>query len=106
MIACSAVGGFALAYTLCDFASWPRVVYAPVEHSWRLTEAPRPLESGYLGLVLWGLGGALVLAAVVALATRMVGRELSHTWNQLVAAWTLTAFAYAGLYFTWGLWPF
>jgi hypothetical protein len=103
---CAAVIGYCIGYVLCDFASWPRLTYAPLDHAFRMTESPGPLESNYIGIVLWGVSGALLAGGIVAVATKYVRRPLSATWNNLAAAWAFTAFGYAGLYYTWGLWPF
>ena len=103
---CAAVIGYSIGYVLCDFASWPRATYGPLDRAWFFTAEPAPLDSNYLGIVLWATSGALVAGGLVAVATRLAKRELSQTWNNLAGAWALTAFGYAGLYYTWGLWPF
>jgi len=106
LAACGGIVGYCLAYVLCDFGKWPRLAYSPLDHAWRMTSSPAPLEMSYLGMVLWGLGGALVGAGIVSVAARLVGRELSASVDRLAGAWALTAVGFAGLYFTWALWPF
>lgn len=104
---CSAVTGFALAYVLCDYSGWPRLTYFPYQRDWRLVAGPPgAAPMGYVGTILWGLGGALCGGAVAYAACRLVRRSIPDRWLRLAGAWTLTAFVYAGLYYTWNLWPF
>lgn len=107
MIVCAGVIGFCLAYAASAYASWPRLAYLPVERSWTVVSGPGgPLASTYLGTVLWGLGGAALAAGLVGLATLVIRRELSRRWLDLARAWAITAFLFAGSYFTWKEWPF
>jgi hypothetical protein len=46
-------------------------------------------------------GGSLILGAC-----RLVNRPVAERWLGLAGAWALAAFAYAGLYYTWNIWPF
>jgi len=107
VISCVAVIGYALAYTLADFGQWPRLMYFPFEREWgwyRTPPGPAPMP--YLGLVLWGvLGAAFGILGAVA-GCRLRRQPVSDTMLKLWGSWALTAFAFAGLYFTWNLWPF
>ena len=104
---CCAVIGFAFAYSICDYAGWSRMAYQPLEHAVHLTRPPLgKLELGFLGLVAWGTGGALVAAAAAALAGALVRRPLGALPLRLLGGWALTAAALAGLFQTWNLWPF
>lgn len=107
LVACAAVIGFALAYALCDYASWPRAVYAPLEGEVRME--PPPIgrnEVGYLGMVAWGAGGALVAGLLGFAAGRLLRRPLPDRWLRVIGAWALTAVLLAGAFHTWSLWPF
>jgi hypothetical protein len=102
-----AVIGGALAYLLCDFGEWPKLMYDVYEREWLVASKP-PAASVmvYPGMILWGLCGATTSAALcVALAQRSK-RELSASFLQLVAGWALSAVGLTALYFLWGLWPF
>lgn len=104
---CCAVIGFCLAYVLCDYSLWPRLTYFPYERDFAwVSEPPGPLPMMYLGTVLWGVSGAAVGALLGLLGTGFARRELGERWLILAGGWALATFAYAGLYYTWGLWPF
>lgn len=108
LAACCAVIGFAIAYVLCEYALWPRLMYAPREGLWHMARPPVGREEvGYLGLVLWGAGGAAIgglgAAAVCALLVR---RPVGRRTLRLFGAWALTAVALAGGFYMWSLWPF
>lgn len=106
LAACAFVIGYALAYALAQWSRWPRLTYFPLERGWALSSGPAsPLPMGYVGLVLWGLGGGVVLAAVAWIAGARLPR-LGDRALRLIAAWTLSAFLVAGAFFTWNLWPF
>ena len=107
LVACWAVIGFALAYALCDYAGWPRIVYAPLEGEVHLGRPPIGRnEIGYLGMVAWGAGGALVAGLAAYAAARAIGRPLAVRWLRIAGAWALTAVLLAGAFHTWSLWPF
>ncbi len=107
LVACSAVIGFALAYALCDYASWPRAVYAPLEGAVRLERPPIGRnEVSYLGVVAWGAGGALLAALAAFAFARLVRRPLSSRALRILGAWAVTAVLLAGAFHTWSLWPF
>ncbi len=107
LVACAALIGFALAYALCDWAGWPRLIYAPVEGSFRLERPPVGRdEISYLGMVAWGLGGALVGGLTALGAARFIRRPLAARWLRLAGAWAVTAVLLAGAFHTWSLWPF
>lgn len=107
LVACAAVIGFALAYALCDYAGWPRAVYAPLEGSVRLERPPIGRdEVGYLGMVGWGAGGALVAGLLALAFARALRRPISPRWLRILGAWAITAVLLAGAFHTWSLWPF
>ena len=106
-IACVAITGWSIAYALASWGQWPRLIYDPLAHDWWLgahTGGPVPID--YWGLNLWGAGGAALGAALAYAFARLYRRPLPRVALHLVGAWTLTAFLYAGTYFTWTLWPF
>ena len=104
---CAALIGFALAYALPIYGRLPNPIYDPLAHKWHLAipGSLGPVPMGYLGQVFWGLGGAAVSAAVVAVATMRQKRPLSERTQALASAWALTAVALVLAYFTWGNWP-
>jgi hypothetical protein len=107
LTACAMVIGFVGAYCLVEWAALPRLTYFPLEGEWQLwSRLPGPVPMGYVGMILWGLGGALIAAAAVWLVAGRVATTLSDNAVRLVGAWTLSAFALGGGFFTWNLWPF
>lgn len=105
--ACSGLIGFCLGYVLCHFGGWPRLTYYPYEHEWRLIAGPSgAIPMAYVGTIVWGLCGAIVASALAYVLVRLRRRPMSERWLRLFGAWALAAFAYAGLYYTWNLWPF
>ena len=104
---CGGVIGFALAYVLCDYAAWPRLTYFPLERTWQLvTPSTDPVPMGYVGMILWGVGGAVCAGLGGFALLGLTRRPWPDRWLRLAGAWAVTAFAYAGLYYTWNLWPF
>jgi len=107
VVVCAGVIGFCLLYAACDYAEWPRVAYLPMDRSWSVVSGSGgPLAITYPGTVLWGLGGAVLGAGLVWLATVFTRRELASRWLDLARAWAIAAFLFAGAYFTWKEWPF
>jgi hypothetical protein len=107
VVVCCALIGYAIAYSLSEYAQWPRLVIAPVTGEARLDRPPiARTEVGYVGLLLWGLGGSLVGGVAAAAATSMVHRPLGDRSLRLLGGWALTAVALAGAFYTWSLWPF
>jgi hypothetical protein len=107
LVACAAVIGFAVAYALCDWAGWPRLIYAPVEGSLRMDHPPAGRdEISYLGMVAWGAGGAVVASIGALAALRFIRRPVASRWLRIFGAWALTAVLLAGAFHTWSLWPF
>ena len=107
LAACGGVVGYVLAYVISDFAALPRATYFPREHTWRFVErVTEPAPMAYYGMLLWGLCGGVVGAALVLLATRFARGGLARRWLQLAGGWAITAVLFAGAYFTWNLWPF
>ncbi len=102
-----AVIGGSLAYLLCDFGQWPLLMYEPYERQWFVaTEAPTPATMLYLGMLLWGVGGAIVSAAISVLVCSRLKPALADSTLQLMGGWALTSCGICGLYYLWGLWPF
>ena len=107
VISCAGVIGYTLAYTLSDFGQWPRLTYFPLEGEWHwFRTPPGPVPMAYLGMVLWGFVGAAAASLAAVVGCRLVRRSLTDTMLKLWGAWALTSFAFAGMYFTWNLWPF
>ncbi len=107
LAACCATIGFCLGYVLCDFGAWPRLTYFPYERSWGLVAGPPgAIPMAYVGTILWGVGGAVVGAGIASISTRWIRTPLADRWLRLFGAWAVAGFAYAGLYYTWNLWPF
>jgi len=107
LAACGGVIGYAVAYVASDFGPLPRATYFPLEGAWRfVTQADTAEPMAYYGMLLWGVCGGIVGAAIVLLATRLHPAELSRRWLHLAGGWALTAVGLAGLYFVWNLWPF
>lgn len=103
---CAAITGFALAYFACDFGGWPRLLHDPWAHDWRWSDRPTSFDSLYLGTVLWGAIGAVLIGGLTWLVLGFSRRELSARVNLLAVCWALTAFLFTGGYFMWNLWPF
>jgi hypothetical protein len=101
---CAVIGG-ALAYAACDWGRWPKLTYLPVTGELTLHPPPGAIAMGYVGMVLWGLGGAACGTLVGAGLTRLRPHPWPTAALHLVAAWAGTALLLAGLYFTWSLWP-
>ncbi|MEJ7600621.1 MAG: hypothetical protein WKG01_22125 [Kofleriaceae bacterium] len=100
---CAIIGG-AFAYAACEWGQWPRLFYFPLAESFAM--GPRNLVSiGFLGIVAWGIGGMICGALVGAVLCRVVPRRWTDRVYHLFGAWALTAVMLAGLYYTWGLWP-
>jgi hypothetical protein len=106
-IACTAIAGWSIAYALASWGQWPRLIYDPLAHSWALRSRPGgPIPIDYWGLIAWGAGGLILGALIALLFSRLYRRPLPRLALGLLGAWALTAFLYAGTYFTWTLWPF
>jgi hypothetical protein len=107
LVVCAAVIGYALAYTVCDYAPWPRLTYFPDRRAWELLDRPSsPVPMNYVGTVAWGIGGACVGALLGWATGAALRRELPQRWITLAGAWALTAAGMAGAYYLWNLWPF
>ncbi len=107
LAACCAVIGFCVAYALSVYGGWPKATYFPYENAWEFhSTPPGSVPSNYLGIVLWGLAGAVVCAGLAWLVTQFIKRDLPPRWLQLFGGWALTSFFLAGAFFTWNLWPF
>ena len=93
---------FVLAYAFPSFASEPLPWYYPAEHAWAFEVRPTGVAIDLYGR----LGQAIVAwAGVFALAHVLVGgrRAIGARAIGLVAAWVLTALAFAMLFFAWTL---
>lgn len=107
VIACACVIGYSLAYTLSDFGQWPKLTYFPYEGEWAWFRVPPgPVPMPYVGMVFWGVVGGAGCAVVAAGSCHVRKTPISDTMLRLWGGWSLSAFAFAGLYFTWNLWPF
>jgi len=102
---CAGVIGFVLAYTLPIYARLPRTFYDPVAHRWQWSAGLGPIPMGYVGQIIWGIGGGAVFAAVAALVVSRMRRAPSDRAWGLWAAWALTAMGIVLSYFTWNNWP-
>jgi hypothetical protein len=100
---CAIIGG-AFAYAACEWGSWPRITYLPLQGELTL-DAGRGIAMVYPGIVAWGLGGLVCGALVGALLCRAAPRPWPDRALHLFGAWALAAVLLAGAYFTWGLWP-
>ena len=103
--ACAAIVGFALAYTLPIYARLPRTFYDPVARRWQWASNLGPIPMGYVGQILWGVGGAIVCALVAIAITARMSKEPSERAFGLWTAWALTALGIVLAYFTWNNWP-
>jgi hypothetical protein len=96
------VGG-SITYTAADYGKWLRVFHDQLGH--RLYWARTPggaAPAGYVGLWLWGLGGGLITAAIVALLLRLRGwRPPSARLQGLCLAWAASTCLLAAAYFAW-----
>jgi hypothetical protein len=100
---CAIIGG-AFAYAACEWGSWPKLTYLPLQGEVTLAPAPA-ITVIYLGIVAWGLGGLVCGALIGALLCRLVPRPWPDRALHLFGAWALVALLLAGGYFTWGMWP-
>lgn len=102
---CAGLIGFVLAYTLPIYARLPRTFYDPVARRWHWSAGLGPIPMGYVGQILWGIGGGTLSAAVAAMIVSRLRREPSERAYGLWAAWALTALGIVIAYFTWNNWP-
>src|SRR3954453_8818610 len=89
--ACAGLIAFALFYTLPIYARLPRTFYDPVARRWQWARGLGPIPMGYVGQILWGVGGGVLGALVAVLITSPLKREPSERAYGLWAAWSLTA---------------
>jgi hypothetical protein len=101
LTACAAVIAYALTYAGADYAKVPRLFHHQVEHELRLESLGPGLASGYLGLWLWALGAAVVVAAATWLVAGRRKTPVSARTLTLAAAWAGTAVAIAIGYYVW-----
>ena len=107
VVACLAVIGGSLGYMLCDFGGWPLLVYEPFARSWQVTSSPPSAAAIlYPGMLLWGLCGSLVFAAIGVVVASRRATALSGPSVSLLGAWAVSSVAFVSMYFLWGLWPF
>jgi len=102
---CAALIGFVLCYILPVYARLPRLFYDPLARRWSVAISMGPIPMGYLGQVLWGIGGAALGFALASIVVRRLGRAPSPRGYGLWAAWTLSALALSLAYFAWNNWP-
>jgi hypothetical protein len=98
-LVCGAIIGYALGYAAPIYARLPHLHYDPIARAWRWTVDAGAIPMGYLGLVAYGLAGAVIGAALFALI------PFRRERTGLVGAWTLTTLALVAAYFTWNNWP-
>jgi drug/metabolite transporter (DMT)-like permease len=103
--ACAGLIGYVLFYTLPIYARLPRTFYDPVARRWQWARGLGPIPMGYVGQILWGIGGGVLCALVAVLITSRLEREPSERAYGLWAAWSLTALGIVMAYFTWNNWP-
>jgi hypothetical protein len=105
VIATCGLIGAALAYSLCEWAQWPRLSYLPVRNTWTMYPPGSSIAITFVGTVAWGLGGGACGALVGATLAGLARKPLPERALQLLGAWSITAILMAGGYFTWTLWP-
>jgi sterol desaturase/sphingolipid hydroxylase (fatty acid hydroxylase superfamily) len=103
--AAAALVGFALGYALPVYARLPTPYYDPLARRWGFGRDFGAIPMGYLGLVAWGLAGALLAAALIALVAGRARTPPSERAYVLAAAWALAIPALVVAYFTWNNWP-
>lgn len=101
---CAIIGG-AFAYTACDWAQWPRLIYHPLTGDIGMTPKVGAITINYLGTFAWGLGGAAVGTLVGAMFCRLANRRWTDRVLHLFGAWAITGILLAGSYYTWNLYP-
>ena len=103
---CGLIGWFA-AYGLCEALAWPRLTYFPYADTWTIhAGAPPPGAMGWFGVVLWGVGGGVVGAALGAAGARAWKKPVPPIAMTLLGAWALAGGALVALYYLWSLSPF
>lgn len=101
---CAALIAYSLCYALPIYARLPRTFYDPVARRWQWASNLGPIPMGYVGQILWGIGGALVCGAIAfAIAGRL--REPKDGAFALWGGWAMTALVIVLGYFTWNNWP-
>jgi hypothetical protein len=103
--ACAGLIGFALLYALPIYARLPRTFYDPVARRWHWASNLGPIPMGYVGQILWGIGGGAACALVASLIASTRKAEPEERTFGLWAAWALTAVLVVLGYFTWNNWP-
>jgi hypothetical protein len=107
VIAMAAIIGGLIGYGLCDWGGWTRLQHDPYTGAWWWQSGPsQRIPINYYGNLLWGVGGGAVGALFGSVAMRLHRRRVPPAVINLLGAWALTAFALAGLYYVWTLWPF
>jgi hypothetical protein len=101
---CAVIGG-AFAYAACGWGQWPCVAYIPLERTFTLHPPQGAIAMLYPGIVLWGVGGAAVGAAIGAGLCAAWRRPWPDRALQLLGAWAIAAIVIAGVYYTWTAWP-
>jgi hypothetical protein len=102
---CAGVIAYMLAYAGTDYAKVPHLYYFQLEREWRLATRLPGLPSGYVGLWLWAMLAAAVVAGATWIGLRWRRRELSGRALGLLLAWSVTATVLAAGYYTWNNWP-
>ena len=106
-LGCAAVIGWTIAYVLCDWGGWHRLTYDQYRGAWSWNTGPTPrIPINYMGIILWGIGGAAVAVVLTLVGLRLWRRPLPSSVLDLGTAWAFTGVGLAGTYYTWSLWPF
>ena len=90
---CGSVIGYALGYAMPAFSRVPNLYYDPLAHRFLFGQRPGPLPMGYLGQVLWGIGGALVLGSGTWGLTALARTDADGSGDRasrLTSMWTIT----------------
>ena len=101
VIGCAALIGFALAYALPSFARLPKLFYDPLARRWLWSNGPGALPISYYGVILYGIAGAVICAAIA----RFIKANPADRGFALGAAWALTAPVLVMAYYAWNNWP-
>lgn len=102
---CAGLIGFAICYALPVYAHLPRNFYDPVARRWFFAANATPIPMGYVGQIVWGVAGALVVGGAAMMVTSRARRAPGERAFVLGAAWALTVLVVVIGYFTWNNWP-